>query len=69
MTNQTRAKQRLGFNIHAFVFVATMILLVAINLWKGAPYWVLWVLLGWGIGIIAHWFFTLGPGGREAGTG
>ena len=53
--------------IHAFVFVATMVLLVAINLWKGAPHWVLWVLLGWGIGLVAHWFFVLGPGADKSG--
>jgi hypothetical protein len=62
MQNLSLSQKKRGLNIHAFVFVATMILLVAINLWKGEPYWVLWVLLGWGIGLVAHWFFTLGPG-------
>ena len=65
MKNATPAQQKLGFNIHAFVFVVTMVLLAAINLWKGAPYWVLWVLLGWGIGLLAHWFFVLGPGAEK----
>jgi hypothetical protein len=62
MKDLSLSQRKLGFNIHAFVFVATMVLLAAINLWKGAPYWVLWVLLGWGIGLLAHWWFTLGPG-------
>lgn len=62
MTHLSKAQQKRGFTIHAFVFVVTMVLLAAINLWKGQPYWVLWVLLGWGIGVLSHWFFVLGPG-------
>lgn len=45
-----------------------MALLFVINLSTGSPYWVLWVLLGWGVGLLAHWWFILGPGaggGRE----
>jgi hypothetical protein len=60
-------QRRRGFNIHAFAFVVTMALLLAINLWTGAPYWALWVLPSWGIGLMSHWFFVLGPGAR-AGT-
>ena len=61
MHGVTPAQQKLGFNIHAFVFVVTMVLLAAINIWRGPPWWVLWVLLGWGIGLLSHWLFTLGP--------
>ena len=53
---------RLGFQIHAVAFVLTMVLLVAINLWTGEPYWVLWVLPSWAVGLVAHWWFVLGPG-------
>lgn len=60
----SEAGNRLGFNIHALVFVLTMVLLAAINLVKGPPYWVLWVLLGWGIGLFSHWFFVRGPGAK-----
>jgi hypothetical protein len=67
MTHVSQSESRLGFQIHAVAFVLTMVLLVAINLWKGEPYWVLWVLLGWGLGIIAHWWFVLGPGASFAG--
>jgi len=64
--NQVSRSQRIrGFNIHAFAFVATMALLLAINLSKGEPYWIVWVLLGWGIGLLAHWWFALGPGKPE----
>lgn len=66
MKNITPAARRLGVHIHAFVFVLTMVLLAAINLWKGAPYWVLWVLLGWGMGLLTHWWFATGPGARKA---
>lgn len=45
-----------------------MVLLVAINVWTGAPYWVQWVILGWGTGVVAHWWFTLGPGADKIGT-
>lgn len=63
----SRSKITLGFHIHAFTFVVVMLPLVAINLWKGSPYWVLWVVLGWGIGLLSHWWFVLGPGALRNG--
>ncbi len=60
MRNATITQKKLGFRIHAIVFVPTLALLAAINLWTGAPYWVLWVLLGWGIGLVAHGLAVLG---------
>ena len=62
MKQLTPSQRARGFNIHAFAFAATMVLLLAINLSTGEPYWVLWVLFGWGIGLLAHWWFVLGPG-------
>ena len=35
-----------------------MIGLIVLNLILGEPYWFWWVLLGWGIGLAAHWWFT-----------
>lgn len=61
MNRVSQSAMKMGFHIHAFAFVITMILLVAINLYKGSPYWVLWVLLGWGAGLLSHWWFTLAP--------
>ncbi len=61
MTHVSHAVQVRGFRIHALAFALTMILLAAINIATGQPYWVLWVLLGWGIGLFAHWAFVLGP--------
>jgi hypothetical protein len=53
-----RARRRLealkGFYIHAFVFAIVLAGLFIVNLAAGGPWWVLWVLLGWGIGILAH---------------
>ena len=53
-----RARRRLaalkGFYIHLFVFVMVMVGLTIINLASGGPWWVLWVLFGWGIGVLAH---------------
>jgi 2TM domain len=68
MKQLSPSQQKRGFNIHAFVFATTMALLLAINLSKGEPYWILWVLLGWGIGLLAHWWFVLGPGASTAET-
>jgi fatty acid desaturase len=53
-----RAKRRVraikGFYIHFLVFVVVMLILVAINIAVGPPWWVLVVLLGWGIAVLAH---------------
>jgi hypothetical protein len=68
MRQGTPAERKLGFRIHAITFVPTIALLLIINLWTGSPYWVLWVLLAWGIGLLSHWFFVLGPGARKAGS-
>ena len=68
MKHLSLSQRKLGFNIHALAFVPTMALLLVINLWTGSPYWILWVLLGWGIGLLAHWWFVLGPGASKAET-
>lgn len=56
-----------GLRIHSIVFVWSMAWLAGINLWTGAPYWVVYALVGWGIGMLAHWWFVLGPGARHSG--
>lgn len=43
-----------GFYIHLSVFVLVMVGLAVINLLTGPPWWMLWALLGWGIGVLAH---------------
>ena len=62
MTKDARSARNRAFEIHAFIFAATIALLIAINFVTGKPYWVVWPILGWGIGLLAHWWFTLGPG-------
>lgn len=62
MKDVTLAEQRRGFQIHALVFVPAIIAMFIINYFTGPHYWwALWVLLGWGIGLFAHWIFVLGP--------
>jgi hypothetical protein len=48
--------QRKGFRIHATVFVAVQILLVVVWALSGGGYlWFLYVLVGWGVGLGAHY--------------
>ena len=68
MKNATQSEKQRGFRIHAIVFVPTVALLAIINLLTGPPYWSLWTLLGWGVGLLSHWFFVMGPGARKAGA-
>lgn len=56
MKNLSPSGKRSGFRIHAIVFVLSMPLLLITNLWIGPPYWVQWVLLGWSIGLLSHWW-------------
>jgi hypothetical protein len=55
---------RHGFNIHLTVFIAVNVFLIAVwaAIWQlngGTDYpWFIWVLLGWGIGLAAHWAAT-----------
>ena len=43
-----------GFYIHLFIFAVVLTGLFAINAFSGRGWWVLWVLFGWGIGVVAH---------------
>lgn len=57
MKDLTTVEKQRGFRIHLIVFVAVMAGLIVLNLVLGAPYWFQWPLLGWGIGIIAHYIW------------
>ncbi len=47
---------RLGFRVHLAVFVAVQLLLVAVWALTGADHpWFLYPLLGWGVGLAAHY--------------
>jgi hypothetical protein len=43
-----------GFYIHLLAFTLVNAGLLVINLAAGGPWWVLWVLFGWGVGVVAH---------------
>lgn len=43
-----------GFYVHLVVFTAVLLGLLLIDLGTGRGWWVHWVLMGWGIGIVVH---------------
>lgn len=53
-----RARERVseikGFYIHLGIFIAVLALLFAVNATTSGSWWVQWVFLGWGIGVLAH---------------
>lgn len=54
-----------GFYVHVFIFALVMLGLGAINFAVGGPWWVLWVLLGWGIGVLAHALTVFGRASKR----
>ena len=54
-TAERRVNARIGFWIHALVYLAVNTLLITVNLMT-SPHvlWFLFPLLGWGIGLLAH---------------
>jgi hypothetical protein len=63
-----RARRQLAaleaFYIHLFVFATVLAALAVINWATGGPWWVLWVLLGWGVGVLAHALTVFGQTSR-----
>ena len=59
-----RARERVaeikGFYTHLAIFVAVLVLLFVVDVATGEGWWVQWVLLGWGIGVLAHAFAIYG---------
>lgn len=69
------AKARASFKMHAMAYAAVNVFLFAIwfvsssggnaptlNDRSDAYYWPIWTHLGWGLGLVLHYFFTMGPG-------
>lgn len=58
-----------GFYLHLVQFVIVVTLLLGINLWTHPHYlWVVWVAIGWGLGLLFHGlrvFERLSPLGAE----
>jgi 2TM domain len=63
-----RARRQLdaikGFYVHAVVFALVTGGLAVLNLTRGKPYWILWVLLGWGLGLALHATLVFGHRSR-----
>jgi fatty acid desaturase len=59
-----QAKRRVAamkaFYIHAAVFGLVLFGLLAVDAATGGRWWVHWVFLGWGIGLVAHALTTFG---------
>jgi 2TM domain len=54
-----RVEAKIGFYIHAGVFVAVNLLLVAINLTTSPnEIWFIYPLGGWGAGLLLHFFLA-----------
>jgi hypothetical protein len=64
-----RVKMKMGFAIHAVVYVIVNLGLFAIDRATGGGRWHLWPLFGWGLGLAIHgvvtWFALDGGGIRE----
>lgn len=72
------AKARVGFKVHAFVYVAVNLFLMLVWMatggaaqmhdrmwssnWSAWNYWPMWTHLGWGLGLAIHGFVVYGPG-------
>jgi hypothetical protein len=53
-----RVNRKIGFYIHALVFVLVNLGLFAINSMSGEPHWARLPLLGWGLGLAIHGIVT-----------
>ena len=49
-----RVEDLKGFYTHAIIFVLVMSGLALADYYDDKPWWVHWVLLGWGAGVIVH---------------
>lgn len=49
-----RVAMRTGLYTHALVYLCVNSGLIALNLWRGQPYWFFGPLLGWGLGLSIH---------------
>lgn len=53
-----RVRRKMGFFIHAFVFVCVNVGLYALNQMTGGVHWHQFPLLGWGLGLAIHGMVT-----------
>ncbi len=55
---KSRVAEIRGFYTHLIVFAFVLPVLGLIDLYDDKSWWVHWVLLGWGAGVIFHWART-----------
>jgi hypothetical protein len=64
-----RVGMKMGFAIHALVFVLVNLGLFALNAYTGGERWAIFPLLGWGLGLTIHGIVTFvslhGEGWRD----
>ena len=53
-----RVARKIGFYIHATVYVLVNLGLITIDAWSGKPHWAQFPLLGWGLGLAIHGIVT-----------
>jgi 2TM domain len=49
-----------GFYIHLGIYVIVNAALLALNMVAGRPFWAIWLIAGWGIGLAAHGMSVVG---------
>lgn len=64
-----RARRRVevltGFYIHAAIFAVILLGLLALNLATATDWWVQWVAVGWGAGLLLHALLAFGRLGER----
>ena len=62
-----RVEKKIGFMIHAGVYVLVNAGLITLNLTRSPDkYWFIWPLGGWGIGLAFHAFKVYSTGGGKS---
>jgi hypothetical protein len=55
-----RVQAMTAFYAHLAVFVVVIAILLIVNMTVSSVWWVQWVLLGWGAGLIGHYLLVFG---------
>jgi len=58
---ERKVRAMTGFYIHFAAFAVVMALLFALN-FTDPVWWVQWPFLGWGVGVLAHYWAVFGRG-------
>jgi uncharacterized membrane protein YecN with MAPEG domain len=59
---EVELEKKHDFAVHAVIYVVVNIVLVAVWALSGGPFWPIWVIGGWGIGLAAHAYGVYGRG-------